>query len=254
MNEPKNAVAAVQTSLDILDVLQDRGEAGITEIATEVGLTKGTVHNHISTLRHNEYVVKTENDTYQLGLRFLDLAHHAKQRIDVYELARNEVDTLAENSREMALFTVEEHGVGICLYRSLGKESIETALHVGYRSHLHHTAVGKAILANLPRKRVEEIIERRGLPQLTEDTVTKPQKLHEELTHIRERGVAFNRGETIHGLVGAGAPVIGPEGAVAGAISIIGPARRMNEERLHGEISDMVLKSSNIIEISATSL
>lgn len=254
MEKPKNAVAAVQTSLDILEVLQDRGNAGITEIANEVGLTKGTVHNHISTLSHNDYVVKTENDTYQLGLRFLDLAHHAKKRIDVYELARHEVDKLAQDSGEMALFTVEEHGIGICLYRSLGKESIETALHVGYRSHLHHTAVGKAILANLPRSRVEAIIERRGLPQLTEDTVTQPQKLYEELAQIRERGIAFNRGETIHGLVGAGAPVIGPRRTVAGAISIIGPSQRMSEERLNGEISNLIRRSINIIEINATSL
>ena len=254
MNEPKNAVEAVQTSLDILEAIQNLEEAGITELANELDLTKGTVHNHISTLRYNDYIIKTENDTYQLGLRFLDVAHHAKKRIGVYDIVRQEVDKLAHESGEMALFTVEEHGIGICLYRSLGKESIETVLHVGYRSHLHHTAVGKAILANLPQENVEEIIERRGLPRLTEDTVTKPHNLYEELEQIRERGIAFNRGETIHGLSGAGAPVIAPGGNVAGAISIIGPTRRMNEDRLYGDISDMLLKSANIIEVNATSI
>lgn len=254
MNEPKNRINAVQTSLDILDALRELDGAGITEVANEVGLTKGTVHNHLATLRHNDYIHKEDDDTYQLGLRFLDIAYHARNRIGIYELARQEVDNLAANSGEMALFTVEEHGMGVCLYRSLGQESVQTPLHVGYRSHLHHTAVGKAILAHVPRERVEEIIEHRGLPALTEDTVAEPEELYAELDRIRTRGIAFNRGETIHGLAGVGAPIIDPGGDVAGAISVIGPTSRLDEERLRDEIAEMILRSTNIVEINATSL
>ena len=254
MNDPKNGINAVQTSLDIIAALQKLDGAGITELAGETGLTKGTVHNHLTTLRQKDYVIKEENNTYQVGLRFLDVAHSARSRIDVYELARQEVDELAENSGEMALFTVEEHGVGVCLYRSLGQESVQTPLHVGYRSHLHHTAVGKAILAHLQQERVEEIVESRGLPKLTEDTVTDPNELYEELDQIRDRGIAFNRGETIHGLAGVGAPIIDPDGNVAGAMSIIGPKSRLDEKRLEDEIADMILRSTNIIEINATSI
>lgn len=254
MTQPKKMVEAVRTSLRILDVLRTEGSAGVTDIAAEIGLSKATVHNHLATLEHEEYVVKDKDDNYQLGFRFLDFAHHARRRIGIYDLVRQEVDKLAEESGEMALYTVEEHGRGVCIYRKLGSSSVQTPLYIGYRSALHHTAVGKAILAHLPRERVEEIIATHGLSTQTEDTITDPEQLFEELAEIRERGVAFNHGETIQGLVGVGAPILEQNGTVRGAISIIGPASRMDEDRFYDEIPDLITRSVNIIEVNATSI
>lgn len=250
----KNMIDAVGTTLDILDALRRLGGAGVTDVARETGFTKGTVHNHLSTLARDGYVIKDADDRYQIGLRFMNLAYHARERIGVYDLVREEVDTLAARSGEMALFTVEEHGMGVCVYRKLGPDSIQTYLHVGHRNHLHHTAVGKAILAHLPDERVAEIIADNGLPERTENTVTDPDALVAELAEVREQGVAYNHGETITGLVGVGAPIIGPEGTVVGAISIIGPTSRLEDDRDFEEASALVKKSKNIIEINATSI
>jgi DNA-binding IclR family transcriptional regulator len=254
MPAPQKTVDAVRTSLRILEELRTRDGAGVTELAAATDFSKATVHNHLATLEHEEYVVKSEASTYQLGYRFLDLAHHARRRIGIFDLVRREVDKLAAESGEMALYTVEEHGQGVCLYRSLGENSVETPLYVGYRSALHHTAVGKAILAHLPRERVETIVAEHGLSAQTEDTITDPQQLLEEIEAVRERGVAFNHEETIPGLVGVGAPIVGQNDTVEGAISIIGPASRMDEDRFYEEIPDLITRSVNIIEINATSI
>jgi DNA-binding IclR family transcriptional regulator len=254
MTAQKNTVEAVRTSFRILETLQQLGTAGATEIASRVGVSKGAVHNHLSTLRHEEYVVRTDDGEYQIGFRFLDLAHSARQRVDIYDLVAREVDKLAEETGEMALYTREEHGLGVCLYRTLGANSVETPLYVGHRSHLHHTAVGKAILAHKPPEYVKENIEQRGLPKQTEATITDADELLDQLQTVREEGTAFNRGETIPGLVGVGAPIIDQNNDVNGAISVIGPTSRMSDERLHGEISDLIARSVNIIGINATSL
>lgn len=253
MDEPKNSISAVETTLEILEVLRENGEMGITELTNEVSVSKGTVHNHLSTLCHNDFVVKNE-DRYQLGFRFMDFAHHAKQRVSIYDLVRQEVENLAENSGEMALYTEAEHGLGVCLYRSMGENAVQTPLYEGHRSKLHHTAVGKAILAHMPERQVEAIIEQRGLEAQTESTITDPDTLFEELEEIRERGFAFNQEETIPGLVGVGAPIKNRHGGVTGAISIIGPTSRMDEDRFYGEIPDMITRSINIIEINATTI
>ena len=254
MTSPKNAVGSVRTTLSILEALERLDGAGITEVAKEVGLSKGTVHNHLSTLEHAEYVVKTSDSQYRLGLRFVDYAHHIKQRVGILDLVSGEVDRLAEKSGEMALFTVEEHGLGVCLYRALGEHAVQTPLYIGHRSPLHNTAVGKAILAHLPRERVEEIIAERGLPAETDETITDPAELFAELEEIREQGFAFNKSETIPGLVGVGAPIVDQSGEVNGAISIIGPNSRMDEDRFYGEIPDMITRSVNIISINATTI
>jgi DNA-binding IclR family transcriptional regulator len=253
MDGPKNSVSAVQTTLDILETLRQNGEMGITELTDEVPVSKGTVHNHLSTLRHNGFVVKTD-DRYQLGFRFMDLAHHAKRRVGIYDLVQQEVDKLAEESGEMALYTQAEHGLGICLYRSKGENAVQTPLYEGQRRELHHTAVGKAILAHMSREEVEAIIDQRGLEAKTENTITDATALFEELDEVRERGFAFNREETIPGLVGVGAPITDQHGDVTGAISIIGPTSRLNGDRFYEEIPEMITRSINIIQINATSI
>ncbi|MCU4743031.1 IclR family transcriptional regulator [Halobacteria archaeon AArc-m2/3/4] len=250
----RKRIQAVQTTLDIIDTLRERGIAGVTEIATEIGVSKGTVYNHLVTLEENDYVVKDEDDRYHLGLRFIDVSHQATSRVPILELAKTEVDKLAEKSDEMALFTVEEHGMGVCLYVAYGDQAVQTPLYVGHRSELHHTAVGKAILAHLPRERVEAIIDQRGLTKQTEHTITDRETLFEQLEEVRKRGLAFNEQETIHGLVGVGAPIKDQDGSVLGALSIIGPSSRLDEERFQRELPDMIMRSVNIIEINSTSL
>lgn len=249
---PKNGIKSVAIDFAILEALKDHGEAGVTELADAVGTTKGTVHNHLSTLVHEEYVVK-RGDKYRISLRFLDFARHARERLPAYDRITDEVDKLAEKSGEMVLFFVEEHGLGVCVYRALGEDAVTTPVYVGTRNTLHHTAVGKAILAHLPRERVAEIVDQRGLPAHTDHTIVDRDALFEELDRIADRGFAFNRGETIPGLHGVGFPILDPEGEVIGGISVIGPESRMGEDRLHGEIPDMLTRSVNLIELAATS-
>jgi len=254
MSTPKNPVNAVQVSLDILEALQQRRAAGVTELANAVGVTKGTAHNHLSTLEYNDYVTKDDEGRYLLGFRFLELAHHAKRRVGIYDLVTEQVDLLAEETEEMTLYTVEEHGLGVCLYRALGENAVQTLLHVGYRSPLHRTAVGKAILAYQPDERLEAIIETRGLERATENTITDPATLRAELETVRERGFAVNEEETIRGLVGVGVPIVVQDEMIAGAISVIGPRSRMDDDRLYEVIPDSIARSVNVIQVNATSI
>ncbi len=254
-NEPKKTINAVSTAFQIVETLQELRGAGVTEIADAVGVSKGTAYNHLVTLEDAHYVVKNDDNTYDVSLKFLDVAHDVRRRFPIVELVETEVDELAAESEEMALFTVAEHGQGICLYVAYGERSVQTPLYVGHRSDLHTTAVGKAILAHMSPADVERIIEERGLAAVTEHTITDRDRLFDELELIRERGgIAFNREETIHGLVGVGAPITYHDGEVAGAISIIGPASRMDGPRLERELPEMIERSVNIIEVNSTSL
>lgn len=251
-NEASNPIKGVQRTLDIIDVLQERPRMGVTELADELGISKGTIHCHLSTLRQNGYVVKS-GGKYKLGLRFLDVAHHVLSHHELYDLITDEVDELAEESGEVAMFTVEEQQRGICLHKASGEQAVQTELHVGYRNELYHTAVGKAILAFKPAADRDEIIEQTKFESLTPKTITDEETLREELDDVRASGFAYNRGETIPGLAGIGAPIRKQNGDVYGAISIIGPTSRMQDDRLE-TLSEMLHSTVNVIEINATSL
>ncbi|KZN23290.1 MULTISPECIES: IclR family transcriptional regulator [unclassified Haladaptatus] len=252
MNEAKNPVKSTQTSLDIISALQKHERLGVTELADHLDISKSAAHCYLATLREYGYVVK-DGEKYCLGLRFIDIAHHVRNRFDIYDLVSDEVDTLAEESGERALFTVEEQHQGICLYTTNGENAVQTELYIGYRNNLYHTAVGKAILAYKTDEELERFLDDVELEARTENTITDETQLREELAEIREKGFAYNREESIPGLVGVGVPIKKQDGGVYGAISVIGPTSRMDDDRLE-QLSQIVYRAANVIEINATSL
>ena len=244
-------VKAVQTTCRILDELRSLDGAGVSELAERLDLAKATVHSHLATLLDNEFVVKRDGE-YEISLRFVDFGEYAKNDVDIYDITCVEVDRLAEETGEVAQFMVEEHGMGVYLHKTSGGDAIQTASYAGNRKYLHCTALGKAILSQLSKERVEDIIETRGLPKQTAQTITDGEELFDELEQIREQGVAFDDEEVLQGLRCVAAPIEHPTGKLQGAISISGPTSRFQGERFAEEVPDIIRGAVNVIEINAT--
>lgn len=240
-------VRAVQITLDILAVLKERDGIGVTDIATQLGYSKGTVHSHLATLLENGFVVN-EDGEYHLSLRYLDLAKVARDRLGIYDAVTDELDELAEESGELAQFAVEEHGKAIYLYKSGSERAVQTASSVGTHEYMHCIALGKAMLSQMPEERVDEIVEMHGLPAFTDETITDRAALDEELATVREQGYAVDFEERIEGLRCIAAPVQKED--VLGAVSVSGPSRRMAGDFFREEVPDMVTRSANVIEIN----
>jgi DNA-binding IclR family transcriptional regulator len=143
---------------------------------------------------------------------------------------------------------VERDGKAVYLDKAIGDHAIQTYARVGTYSHLHCLASGKAILANLPEERVEEIITAHGLPAKTENTLTTREELFDELGEIRDQGYAINNSEAISGSRSIGAPVI-VEDEVHGAVCVSGPANRISIPQMEDEIVKNVLSAANEIEL-----
>ncbi|MDN4015192.1 IclR family transcriptional regulator C-terminal domain-containing protein, partial [Chryseobacterium gambrini] len=88
--------------------------------------------------------------------------------------------------------------------------------------HLHATAPGKAILSRLPEGRVDELLPSQKLPQLTENTITDPAVLREDLRRVGERGIAFDREEQEPGVRGIAAPLERRASGPVGALYVYG--------------------------------
>jgi DNA-binding IclR family transcriptional regulator len=112
--------------------------------------------------------------------------------------------------------------------------------------------MGKAILAHLPESRVHEILDRHGLPEKTEQTITERDALFEELSEIRERGVAFDREERLSGLRCVAVPILSNSSRVEGALSVSGPTSRMQGERFESELPERLRSAANVIELNIT--
>lgn len=252
MGKPaKNPIQSTENTFEIIEALQELDGAGVSELASHVDLPRSTVHNYLSTLEQEEYVVN-EDGRYRVGIRFLELGAHARNRRKIYEIAKPEVESLAEETGELANLLVEEHGRGTYLQRERGEKAVQVEAHVGTRVSLHSTALGKTILAYTPESRIDEIIEMHGIEPATPNTVTDRETLFERLETIRERGYAFDDEERLRGLRCVAAPILSNDQRVLGAISVSGPSHRIKGEYFRDTIPNRLLEAVNIVELNIT--
>ena len=245
--EAKNPVQATRRSLDIVEVLRDLERARLTRIAEEVDLPNSTVHSHLTTLMERGYVVKN-GDTYQVGLRFLELGEFTRSLRKVHRVAAPELAELAAETGEVTSLMVEEAGMGIVLDVSRGEDAVPTDIDAGTRVHLHATALGKAILAHMPEDVIDEIVDDRGLPAYTDETITGRETLHEELRETRERNLAYDTGEYVSRSRSVATSIKNESGRIIGSVGVSGPVGRLGEDRLD-DIEKRLHDVTNIIEL-----
>jgi DNA-binding IclR family transcriptional regulator len=244
-------VNAVEKTLTIAQALQEHEGVGVTELAEEVDLPRSTVFNHLKTMAEYEFVVN-EDGSYRLGCRFLQLGAKARSYHDVHEVARTEVNRLANETGDISALLIEEHGLGVFLHRAEGERAIHIDSYTGQRIYLHGAALGKAILAALPQDRVVEIVDQRGLPALTENTITTRDALFDELDRIAEAGFAFDDEERLNGLRSVAAPITDGDDTVLGAVSIAGPTSRVQDDRFHETFPSKLQDAVNVINLDLT--
>ncbi|MFC7138748.1 IclR family transcriptional regulator [Halosimplex aquaticum] len=241
-------VRSVGIAFEILDVLQERGKSNVTELDEALEYSRSTIHSHLRTLEEQRMVARDGYD-YRLSLRILDMSRGVRDLVGNYDVIRNEVDALAEKSGETAQFGIEEHGQVSYLYKTTGENGIKSASKVGTKQPIHSTALGKSILAFLPDDRVEEILHSCEYERRAPNTISGPDELLEEVERTRERGYGIDDEENVEGIRCVAAPVKSDD-QVLGAVSLTGPSIRFTTDRIHGELSDLVQYTANIIEIN----
>ncbi|WP_255666474.1 IclR family transcriptional regulator [Haladaptatus sp. DYF46] len=244
----KHAVRTTEKSLLIVEKLRENGPSGITELADETGMGKSSVHNHLMTLRKFGYVKKNNKD-YELGLKFLDLGGYIRKNMPLYQMASPEVKSLARETGELTNLMVEEQGIGVYLMRAMGENAIELDTHAGFRTPLHTTALGKAILAYLPECRTKQIIEENGRGSEVNSAIDSKRALFDELDVVRQQGYAIDDQERLQGVRCLAAPICLSDDEVLGAISISTPASRMQDSDIE-ELSNKLMGSANVISLN----
>lgn len=245
-------IRAVDISCDLIETLRT-SKMGVSELAEELGYAKSTIYNHLVTLEKNQLVVN-EDDKYRLSLHFLELADDIKNQYGVlhYSIIREKVNELSAETGENARFASEEYGKLINMYRTQRSAGVSEHFQLSIREPMHCTASGKAMLAFMSQKQVDDIIDKHGLERKTENTITDSDELMEELEMIREQGFAIDNEERATGLRCIAAPVIENRryhAVVIGSIGIFGPVSRFSGDRLD-ELTTQIQQFANLIEIA----
>jgi DNA-binding IclR family transcriptional regulator len=224
-------VQSVDRALSILEVLARDGEAGVTDIAADLGVHKSTAFRLLATLEAHRLVEQDgERGRYRLGVGNLRLAGATTARLDLVQEARPVCRQLAADTGETVNITVRAETSALYLDQVAGSSALQSHNWVGQHIPLHATSNGKVLLSELDETQLKKAV--RELPRYTDQTVTSMAKLLADLAHVREQGYAVAVDELETGLTAVAAPIRNAHGDVIASISVSGPSFRLTADRL----------------------
>jgi DNA-binding IclR family transcriptional regulator len=232
-NGERNSVAAVQSvdrALSVLEILAAYGEAGVTEIAAELGVHKSTAFRLVAVLEGRGFVEQlADRGKYRLGFGVVRLAGAAAAQLDIAQEGRPICEALAADLEETVNIAILDTDRAVNVSQARGPAALSTHNWVGQGTPLHATSSGKVLLAHAPDA-VRKNVLSRELLRFTPSTITDPEVLRQHLDRIVEQGWGSTVEEYEVGLNAVAAPVRGADGDVVAALSVSGPSFRMDAD------------------------
>ncbi|MGB9799960.1 MAG: IclR family transcriptional regulator [Thermanaerothrix sp.] len=221
-------VRVLDRAINILLTLADGKPRTLQEVSDAISLSPSTTFRLLATLSCYKFVQKDALGRYSLGLTCLELARAYYESNDLRKVALPELEALRDEVKETVHLAILEGTEVVYLEKLPGLHAIGLmGSRVGGRAPAYCTGLGKVLLAHLKAEEIEDFLRKQPLAPFTEKTITNPETLKCELEQIRKMGYALDRGEHEAEVRCVAVPIFDMHGAVVAAISISGPAGRM---------------------------
>ena len=233
---------AVTRAAAILDELARNGGAplGPSELARRLGLPKSSIANICGALA-DVRLLRRVGTAFALGRKLAELGGAYLAVVDLIQEFYEACRLLPAGSDETVQLAVLDGLEMTYLARHDGKQPVRLTSQIGRRLPATVTATGKAALASLDDRDLDERLAAvTSLPVLTPNSHRTVEALRADLAEVRKRGYAIDDEETIEGVVCLGIVIPGRrpgEGPHAASITLL--KARATHERLPPLIADL---------------
>ena len=245
--------ALEQTSLQKGLLLLQRlasAEDGMTmaELADAAGFNRATTYRLTAALEQAGWAQRmtsgkaTRTRRVVLGPQALGLAVLVNNKYDAETRFQPQIDGLARTVGETVHVAILDDTFVVHVARAAPAHGLHMAAALGSREHAHLTALGKAMLATLPRDEILRRYPKEQLPTGSPKSIGTRTKLLAELDRIATRGYAIDEEESRAGVMCVGAPIFGPSDTAHFALSVTSLPIQLAGDRL--EIVARALRSA----------
>lgn len=214
-------------------VAANGGGASLAQVARGTGLARSTTHYLMQALVAFGYL-RQEHDgkNYQLGVKLFRLAGRSWNSEQIAGYAMPVLGELSRLTGESVAIGLYRDGAVTLVATRDTDGPVRVVQEAGARRPIHCTAMGKVLLAWLPAVDSSAIVAGLQLPKYTPKTIIARGQFERELRNVRAAGYAIDDEEFIADVRCIAAPVFDDTGAVAAALSAIGPKHRMTHQKL----------------------
>ncbi|MEV1128760.1 IclR family transcriptional regulator [Agromyces sp. NPDC049794] len=235
---PRHRVESVDHALQILLLLQQQRDLGVTSTARELGIAPSTAHRLIATLAARGFLTQDRvTRAYRAGPALIELGLHSTSALDLRAAGEPHIKALAARLGETVNLLVLE---GQSVRFVAGFESdqqVRTHVLTGTLLPAYAVSGGKVLLAEMSRDALRALYPG-GLRKLTPRTKTFTQ-LVEELSLVMMRGYAVNQGESETGLSAVAVPLRDHLGRTIAAVAMSAPSERLPRARVRDIVIEL---------------
>ncbi len=252
MRKPRDFIESLSRGVDLLSVLsQVPSPLSLTELSRKTNLSKSTVQRVTHTLVEMGYLNRDDGTKrYSIGQKSISLALRISKNLDLRRIAFPFLDRTSKEIGETVNLAILDGEEIVYVERIKTEQILNINLHVGSRLPAHCTSMGKAILAFLPKDRLEKVLKGLSFGIFTKSTIDSKTKLLRELKRVKEKGYATNNEELSIGLRSVAAPVIDYSGQVIAAVNVAVPSIRVSLKHLEDFLSKKVVETADQISFT----
>lgn len=243
-------IRAVERALDLLSTFStSEPELSLTELSARLDLNPSSTFRLLMTLQPHGYLEQNpDNRKYRLGVACLELGSVFLNKSDIRKEALPIMSGLRDDCKETIHLARLAGSEVVYLEKLDGLLPIGImGSRVGGRAPAHCTGLGKAMLAYKPENEIRQLCAEADLRRFTSNTITDLGELLGELACIRERGYAIDNEEHEPGVKCVAVPIWNYRQNVVGAISVSGPAGRIDRAIAERELVARVKEAGQAI-------
>src|ERR1700744_2316653 len=205
-------------------------ELTLAALVARCGLPRSTTHRTATRMISLGWLEKPA-DRYRVGNRLFEIASLAPIRLELREAALPFLQDLHQATKITAQLGVLDGTRVLVVKKIPGHRAMPMLSQVGGMIPAYCSALGRAILAYSQPAVIESALAG-PLPRRNPRTLTSKVAIMRELTAVPERGWATDREEGNIGVSCVAAPIFGPLGDVAAALSVTGPSQLVRADRI----------------------
>lgn len=218
---PGRTGSVTARALQLLEAFSaERTALTLTELARRSGLPLSTAHRLVHDLATWGALERDADGRYRIGLRLWEVAALAPRGLALRELALPFLEDLSQVTQENVQLAVREGVEVVFVERIAGHRAVPVRTRVGGRFPMPPTGVGLVLLAHAPTE-VQDQVLAAPLTRFTPRTIVSASELRRVLAEVRRLGHAVSDRQVSMDAVSVAAPVRGPDGSVAAALSIV---------------------------------
>jgi IclR family KDG regulon transcriptional repressor len=223
------SVGVISKVLRILEALQGSSAGlGLKAICDRTGIHKSTAHRFLKHLERERYLIRTEAGAYLIGPRLSQLSARGNQEATLQAVARPILWELWKSTKETVNLAVLDQRTALYVDVIESPHEFRLSSRVGTRRSVHVTALGKALVAFLPRETQETILDSIAFQAATPRTIGNLVQFRQELEKVRRQGYAVDDEEAVQGARCVSAPILNSAGEPVAAVSVSGPVTRVS--------------------------